>query len=194
MSSRTKRVWLIAGAVVVLLVALNFLAQALDRAAGGGAPSGANDSSYATTDQGLAAYAALLAHFDHTVTRQRGSFADDAERNDDLERAVRLRFKAGLLRLGTHGAITYRPSVTTGEVRASLDSATFEELAGTFERVAYGGREAGQPDVDAARREWPQVLHEASVREPGIPARSEAWPERPVAEGDKSGKQEADRR
>ena len=120
--------------------------------------------------------------------------ADDAERNDDLERAVRLRFKAGLLRLGTHGAITYRPSVTTGEVRASLDSATFEELAGTFERVAYGGREAGQPDVDAARREWPQVLHEASVREPGIPARSEAWPERPVAEGDKSRKQEADRR
>ena len=82
MSSRAKRVWLIAGAVVVLLVALNFLAQALDRAAGGGAPSGANDSSYATTDQGLAAYAALLAHFDHTVTRQRGSFADDVPSPD----------------------------------------------------------------------------------------------------------------
>ena len=120
--------------------------------------------------------------------------ADDAERDGDLERAVRLRFRAGLLRLGTHGAITYRPSVTTGEVRASLGSETFDELAGTFERVAYGGREAGQPDVDAARREWPHVLQEASVREPGIPASSEPWPERPVAEGDKSGKQEADRR
>jgi len=28
---------------------------------------------------------------------------------------------------------------------------------------------------------------EASVGEPGIPASSEPWPERPVAEGDESG-------
>jgi hypothetical protein len=90
--------------------------------------------------------------------------ADEAERDGDLDRAVRLRFRAGLLRLGTHGAITYRPSVTTGEVRASLGSETFDELAGTFEQVAYGGRDAGQPDVDAARREWPNVLQKADRR------------------------------
>jgi len=82
MSSRAKRLWLITGAVVALLIVLNLLAQALDRAAGGGTPSGAGDSSYATTDDGLAAYAALLAHFGHSVTRQRGSFADNVPSPD----------------------------------------------------------------------------------------------------------------
>ncbi len=90
--------------------------------------------------------------------------ADDAERRGDLERAVRLRFRAGLLRLGDRGAIVYRPSVTTGEVRRALGSDTFDELARTFEGVTYGGRAAGPPDVDAARREWPHVLDEAGRR------------------------------
>ena len=87
--------------------------------------------------------------------------ADDAERRGDLERAVRLRFRAGLLRLGDRGAIAYSPSVTTGEVRRVLGSDTFDELAHTFEGVTYGGRAARPPDVDAARREWPRVLDDA---------------------------------
>jgi hypothetical protein len=87
--------------------------------------------------------------------------ADAAERDGDLARAVRLRFRAGLLRLGDRGAIRYRPSVTTGEVRTTLRSQRFDDLAGTFEAVAYGGRAAGRPDVDASRREWPHVLEEA---------------------------------
>jgi hypothetical protein len=90
--------------------------------------------------------------------------ADDAERRGDLERALRLRFRAGLLRLGDRGAIAYRPSVTTGEVRRALGSDTFDELAHTFEGVAYGGRAARPPDVDAARREWPRVLDDAGRR------------------------------
>lgn len=90
--------------------------------------------------------------------------ADDAERRGDLERAVRLRFRAGLLRLGDRGAITYRPSVTTREVRRALGSDTFDDLARTFEAVAYGGRAARPPDVDAARREWPRVLDDAGHR------------------------------
>ena len=90
--------------------------------------------------------------------------ADEAERAGDLERAVRLRFRAGLLRLGDRGAIRYRPSVTTGEVRRTLRSARFDGLAGTFEEVTYGGRPADPPDVDAARREWPRVLEEAGRR------------------------------
>jgi hypothetical protein len=90
--------------------------------------------------------------------------ADEAERDGDLARAVRLRFRAGLLRLGDRGAITYRPSVTTGEVRRTLGSARFDELAGTFEAVTYGGRPADRPDVDSARREWPRVLEESSQR------------------------------
>ncbi len=87
--------------------------------------------------------------------------ADDAERRGELERAVRLRFRAGLLRLGGRGAITYRPSVTTAEVRHTLGSQTFDELARTFEGIAYGGRQARPPDVDAARRDWPRVLEDA---------------------------------
>jgi hypothetical protein len=90
--------------------------------------------------------------------------ADEAERDGDLERALRLRFRAGLLRLGDRGAIRYRPSVTTSEVRRALGSETFDELAGTFDAVAYGGRPAGAPDVDTARREWPHVLDEAKRR------------------------------
>jgi hypothetical protein len=87
-----------------------------------------------------------------------------AERDGDLARAVRLRFRAGLLRLGDRGAIRYRPSVTTGEVRRTLSSHRFDDLAGTFEEVTYGGRAAERPDVDTARREWPNVLEEAGRR------------------------------
>jgi hypothetical protein len=84
--------------------------------------------------------------------------ADAAERAGQLDVAVRLRFRAGLLRLGNRGAIRYRPSVTTNEVRRVLGSETFDELARTFDAVAYGGRDAEPTDVDAARREWPRVV------------------------------------
>jgi hypothetical protein len=90
--------------------------------------------------------------------------ADAAERAGDLERAVRLRFRAGLLRLGASGAIRYRPSVTTGEVRRTLRSERFDGLAGTFEEVTYGGRPADPPDVERARCEWPRVLEESGRR------------------------------
>ena len=90
--------------------------------------------------------------------------ADDAERAGKLERALRLRFRAGLLRLGDRGAIRYRPSVTTSEVRRVLGSETFDELARTFEAVAYGGRDAEPPDLDTARREWPRVVAGATKR------------------------------
>ena len=84
--------------------------------------------------------------------------ADAAERAGQLDVAVRLRFRAGLLRLGDRGAIRYRPSVTTNEVRRVLGSETFDELARTFDEVTYGGRAAKPPDVDSARREWPRVV------------------------------------
>ncbi len=56
------------------------------------------------------------------------------------------------------------PSVTTGEVRRTLDSRRFDDLAGTFEAVTYGGRPAEAPDADSARREWPRVLEETKRR------------------------------
>jgi hypothetical protein len=84
--------------------------------------------------------------------------ADAAEHAGQLDVAVRLRFRAGLLRLGDRGAIRYRPSVTTNEVRRVLGSDAFDELARTFDAIAYGGRDAEPPDVDAARREWPRIV------------------------------------
>ena len=77
MSDTAARRVVIAIAVVIGgLIVLNLLAQALDRAVGGSAPSGVTGSSYATNDEGLAAYATLLHRFDHAVSVQRGAFAD----------------------------------------------------------------------------------------------------------------------
>lgn len=90
--------------------------------------------------------------------------ADEAERSGDLEHAVRLRFRAGLLRLDLARAIEFRPSITTTEVSGALRSPVFDELALTFEEVAYGGRRAAPPDVDAAKREWPALLEEVGSR------------------------------
>lgn len=84
--------------------------------------------------------------------------AADAERRGDLDRAVRLRFRAGLLRLGARGAIDYSPSITVGEVRREVRSPDFECLASTFEEVAYGDHQAEPRDVDESRRRWPRVL------------------------------------
>ena len=46
--------------------------------------------------------------------------ADEAERRGDLEIALRLRFRAGLLRLGRAQALELRPSLTTREARRAL--------------------------------------------------------------------------
>jgi len=95
--------------------------------------------------------------------------ADAAERAGRLDDALRLRFLAGLLRLGARGAIRYRPSVTTTEVRRALGSETFDELARTFEAVAYGGRDALEPDLQTARRDWPRVVAGAPQRQADEP-------------------------
>jgi hypothetical protein len=90
--------------------------------------------------------------------------ADDAERDGDLDRALRLRFRAGLLRLDQRGVIRYRPSLTTGEVRRALGSDTFDTLAARFEEVVYGEEPAAPGDVASAREEWPRVLEDAVRR------------------------------
>ena len=90
--------------------------------------------------------------------------AADAERAGDLEWAVRLRFRAGLLRLHRAGAIVDRPALTTGELTRSLALPHLRDLTTTFEQVAYGRRPATPDDVDAARQDWPRVLEEAARR------------------------------
>jgi hypothetical protein len=76
--------------------------------------------------------------------------------------AVRLRFRAGLLRLD-HDAhvIHYRPGLGNQEVRDTLGEPRFDDLADTFDRVTYGDAEAEPLDSDTARAEWPEVVKTA---------------------------------
>ena len=87
--------------------------------------------------------------------------ADGAARAGDLDHAVRLRFVAGVLRLDRAGVITYRSSLTTGQLRSRVQSGSFAELAAAFDEIAYGGRPAREDDVRAATETWPRVLAEA---------------------------------
>ena len=84
--------------------------------------------------------------------------ADAAEAAGDLEAALRLRFRAGLLRLDARGAIEFRPSISTFEVRRTLHDDDFDALAATFDDVVYGGRPPAPDDLAAARERWPRVV------------------------------------
>jgi hypothetical protein len=91
--------------------------------------------------------------------------AAEAEKAGDLQKALRLRFRAGLLRLDARGAIHFRPSISTHEVRRALRSEDFDGLAATFDDVVYGGRATAAEDVEAARRHWPEVVSAAGRRD-----------------------------
>ncbi len=84
-----------------------------------------------------------------------------AERAGELERALRLRFRAGLLRLDDAELIDLRPGLTSGAIAARLHSARFDGLARSFDEVVYGGRTPATADVEDARSEWPRLLREA---------------------------------
>jgi hypothetical protein len=84
--------------------------------------------------------------------------ADAAEAAGDLEAALRLRFRAGLLRLDERGTIEFRPSISTYEVRRALHSEDFDTLASTFDDVVYGGRPPEDEDLAAARERWPTII------------------------------------
>lgn len=90
--------------------------------------------------------------------------ADERERSGDLDQAVRLRFRAGLLRLDLLGALSYRPSLTVGAATRAVHAPSLAGLASSFDEIAYGGRAASADDIAAARTGWPRVLQEAVVR------------------------------
>jgi hypothetical protein len=89
--------------------------------------------------------------------------AADAERSGDLELALRLRFRAGLMRLGLAQVIPLRDSLTTGDVRRRLRQPEFDRLAAAFDEVVYGRRAPAQTDVEDARAGWPRVLKAANA-------------------------------
>jgi hypothetical protein len=84
-----------------------------------------------------------------------------AEREGDLERALRLRFAAGLVRLDRQQTIRLRPSLTTGEVARRLGSHDFDRVAAVFDEVVYGRRRPTGADVEMSREGWKQVLTKA---------------------------------
>jgi hypothetical protein len=87
--------------------------------------------------------------------------AVEAEHRGDLEIALRLRFRAGLLRLAQARVLPGRPSLRTFEARRVLRNPRFDRLARDFDEVVYGRRPARAEDLAAAREEWPHVLGDA---------------------------------
>ncbi len=92
------------------------------------------------------------------------SQADRAERDGDLELALRLRFRAGLVELDSRELIELRPALTNRELLRDVPSPTLAGLVDGFEAVAYGGRPAVPDDIDDAREGWPRVPDEAASR------------------------------
>jgi hypothetical protein len=57
--------------------------------------------------------------------------------------------------------VRLRPGLTNAAVSRTLRSPRFDELAGHFDEVAYGGRPATESDVATARSAWPAVVEGA---------------------------------
>jgi hypothetical protein len=90
--------------------------------------------------------------------------AEAAEGQGDFERALRLRFVAGLVRLDRAEAIEHPERLTSGELRRQLHSEPFDGLSAAFDEIVYGGRTATAGDARAAREGWPLVLEGAAHR------------------------------
>jgi hypothetical protein len=84
--------------------------------------------------------------------------ADAAERDGDYERAIRLRFRAGVLRLERGHVLEPGGLRTTGEIAAVLDSPPFAAVGSEFDEIVYGGRPAQAHDAASARERWGEVL------------------------------------
>ncbi len=84
--------------------------------------------------------------------------AEAAEREGRLDDAVRLRFRAGLARLGERETIPAPRTTPTWVLARRLRSPRFDALAQRFDEIAYGHEPANAADVETARREWPQII------------------------------------
>jgi HAMP domain-containing protein len=84
--------------------------------------------------------------------------AEAAEREGRNADAVRLRFRAGLMRLAEVGRLEGAPSMLNAEVSRALASEQFDKLARRFEEIAYGGQAAAAQDAQASRRLWSELL------------------------------------
>ena len=84
--------------------------------------------------------------------------AGEAAARGDHELALRLGFRAGVVRLHRRGRIDAEESRSTGEVARAVGSPAFDRAAVRFDEVVYGRRPAAAEDVDAARAAWEEAL------------------------------------
>ncbi len=86
--------------------------------------------------------------------------AKAAEGAGRFEEALRLRFRAGLMRLDDLEVIAYDPALATGAVRSAVHMGEFDAVASQFERVAYSDYAPQRTDVTSHRQGWQTVLGE----------------------------------
>ncbi len=89
------------------------------------------------------------------------SAAAEAAQAGEYGLALRLRFRAGLLRLHELGVIRLRNSLTVAEVARRLPDSGVDQLVARFETVVYGGDQAAAADYEHACRSWPKVIARA---------------------------------
>ncbi|HYO61625.1 MAG TPA: DUF4129 domain-containing protein [Actinomycetota bacterium] len=87
-----------------------------------------------------------------------------AEAAGDFARAIRLRFRAGIVRLARAGVVEERASLTSAEIRMHVRAPEFDEIASSFDRIVYGRRPATAADAAAARERWQRVLAASRAR------------------------------
>ena len=84
--------------------------------------------------------------------------SDEAEGNGHFGEAVRLRFRAGLRRLGDGRAVRIPNQRPNGELVRQLDDPAFALLASRFDEIAYADRPGTPDDVINAKQNWPPVI------------------------------------
>jgi hypothetical protein len=95
--------------------------------------------------------------------------ASDSENAGDHETAVRLRFRAGLLRLQSKGVIANQGAQTTRHLSEILHSPIFDALADRHEVIVYAGDRANPSDSETARTQWPRLVRDSEPA-PGAPS------------------------
>jgi hypothetical protein len=88
--------------------------------------------------------------------------AERAEADGDFEHAIRLRFRAGVLRLQLAGRVQRGDTTATRAIGRQLNSHLFDAIGDTFDAVAYGGNPATERDARSTRESWTRVLSESS--------------------------------
>jgi hypothetical protein len=90
--------------------------------------------------------------------------AEAAEARGELELALRLRFRAGLLRLQRAKVVPARDSLTSGDVQRRLRLPEFNRVAAIFDEVVYGRRPVSAVDVAELQDGWQRILVKARAR------------------------------